>query len=305
MKRAGNKSIKIVAATAVTIFSLLSLFSGVFAWFVAAAKQNTSQDHFQVTTLKVDIDSIGLYKFEYGKTTVGTIDIVDYLTPETGTVEKYGYNETEGTFGYEDGDDWVDVDVMNLYDPVDQIISHHSLKDMNCNVVFEVSFSSDYFSSSYANVMSARLTSKTKGRNQIFLTDCADFDVFTETDLADSNPLFSDGEGDDHLYYPSYINHRTAMVEPSKTYYKCSYLSSIPPCSTNHTHYYGGQNKPESIVLATNKSVTFVDGEVKLYINVNYAPNELAKYASDIYTHNILAVYDFTLEFSFSNEASS
>ena len=303
MKRAGKKSIKIVAATAVTIFSLFALFSGVMAWFMAAARQSSDHDHFKVTTFQVEIDSIELYKFEYNKMVIGGVENYDYLKPQDGSVHKYSYNETEGTFGYTDNQShWVDVDVMNIYDPVDQLISSHNLIDMNCNVVFAVHLTSNDFVNAYAHVDSDRLTEKSKTNRQIYLTDCADFDVFTETDLLDSNSTFSDGEGDEHLYYPSYISHSNSMTEPSKTYYKCSYLSSL---AQSHAHYYGTDPKPERIPVARNKAVTFVDGAVTLYVNVNYAPQELSKYAKEIYTRNILAVYDFSFEFSITNEVVS
>ena len=52
--------------------------------------------------------------------------------------------------------------------------------------------------------------------------------------------------------------------------------------------------------LAKAKDVEFGQGEIVLYVNVNYAPEQLEQYTQDIYLGNIEAIYDFAFSFTFS-----
>ena len=98
MKKVQNRFTKIVAAAAVTIFSLTVSFVGVYAWFLASMTATESGMQMRVKTKNVEIESINLYKFDYHSSVVGGIEIFDYLTPETGVVNKYGYSEDTEEF---------------------------------------------------------------------------------------------------------------------------------------------------------------------------------------------------------------
>lgn len=50
MKRTGNKNLKIVAATMMTIFSLFTCFSAAAAWFIGVRNQGSDVDGFEVKT---------------------------------------------------------------------------------------------------------------------------------------------------------------------------------------------------------------------------------------------------------------
>lgn len=294
MKRLDAKTKKIIAATSVTIFSLLALTLGTFAWFASSLVAQTTNDEFQVVTVGgCKIDSVNLYKFIYPDSTV--IQGYDYLKPENGRVDKYAFNEEEGYFGYYDDDVWVSVEEMNLYDPIEMLISRNmSLRDMNSNAIYEVNLS--YTANTEVDLDLDVLldTSKTKTDDQIYLSDCVDFDVFYPNDLRDNNPLFYDETtGQYNKYYPSYK--KTLTTDNEKDYHKISYLSSL---EAGHTHFYGKTPKDESLDLDSRK-ITFDDeGKAKLYINANYAPNQLSQYSKDIYLTNIYAVYDFGFLFA-------
>ena len=312
MKKVQNRFTKIVAAAAVTIFSLTVSFVGVYAWFLASMTATESGMQMRVKTKNVEIESINLYKFDYHSSLVGDIEIFDYLTPETGAVNKYGYSEDTEEFdtvydaAHDEWDDVSPITVMNVYDPVAMLISSQSLKDMNCNAIYEVTFTSSELVNALLDLQSIRLTAKSKASNEIFLTDCVDFDVFYESDLADSNPLYTDGV-DSKLYYPSYIDKATPLSESEEVYYKLSYLSNLiseDPLQS-HSNFYSSNPKPGDIDLATDESVTFTSESLTIYINVNYAPAELEQYLQDIYSRNILAVYDFYFSFSFSEGAGA
>ena len=62
-----------------------------------------------------------------------------------------------------------------------------------------------------------------------------------------------------------------------------------------HAHFYEGGNP----TLATSGEVTFSGGQVKLYINVNYAPNQLDGYTDKVYINKTRAVRDFAFSFNF------
>ena len=149
------------------------------------------------------------------------------------------------------------------------------------------------------------LEEKTKNNNEIFLSDCVDFDVYTEEDLADgANGNFPNGDE----YYPSYYSRIPhALTEEETVFYKVAYLSSLTKQEfsyNDHAHFYGGQTKPTSVNVSRNRPIVFKgQNEVKtlqLYINVNYAVSELNKYASSIYSRNIHAVFDYAFELGIS-----
>ena len=49
MKRIGSKNMKIIAATAMTVFSLFAATLGVFAWFTGKIQDQKTADEFAVT----------------------------------------------------------------------------------------------------------------------------------------------------------------------------------------------------------------------------------------------------------------
>ena len=302
--------LKIVAACSVAIFSLAALIGGSFAWFILSLHGQSDMDEFVVVNNgHCDLHSAHLIKFDYKETTYGSGDYqftaIDYLNPQNGEVNKYAYNKETGSFGYEEDSEWVDVSIMNVYDPLDSVIFGSTLKDLNCNALYEFSVVADDFDEAYLNALALKLTDKIKEDDEIFLTSCVDFDVFTIDDLSDDNPAYSDG--DDHkLYYPSYIDKSEDLTEEEEIYYKLSYLSSL---KASHANFY--DDDTDEIVIGSGEEVTFVENgelgtkEVKFYINVNYAPNELEYTSTKIYLGNIKGIFDFMFKFDFASRESN
>ena len=101
----------LVAAGTVAIFSLGAAVGGAFAWFSMSIQTSMVASQFAVVNSGVcDLEGIELYKFNYHQETYGTGEnefiAIDYLNPETGSVGHYNYNETEGSFGYEESSEW-------------------------------------------------------------------------------------------------------------------------------------------------------------------------------------------------------
>ena len=316
MKKSKQNVLKIVAATGVSVFSLASVVIATVAWFSFASKAQANGETFKVVAngSGYDIGDINLYKFNYSEDTVGTgenaFTVVNYLTPHTGNVGKYLFDSQRHQFGEEVNSEWTPVTVMNIFDPIDLIVQRHELIDLNCNAIYEITVSSSAFTNCYLTLDAIHLDDKTKNNNEIFLTDCVDFDVYTEADLADgANGNFPNGDE----YYPSYYSRIPHTLTTEETiYYKISYLSSLTSQQlpiNNHSHFYGVEPKPESVNVASNRQISF-HGEnevksLKLYINVNYAVSELNKYATSIYSRNIRAVFDYAFEIKISQGALS
>ena len=312
-----NKKIRILAIAVVTFFSLCANVLATVAWFTANRNAENDNDYFGVTNTggSADIESVCLYQFKYGETTYGTgesaLTVIDYLTPETGEVKKYDFNTSEQKFGEVVDEVFVPVTVMNIYDPVEKVIkqSNFKLKELNCNSIYEITLSTTSFTTCYLTVNASWLSTKTKLSNQIFLTDCLDFEVYFDSDLLESNPNYSrvdpeTSETINKLYYPTYIEKSETLTSEEDTYYKISYLSSL---SNSRPHFYGQNPKPGQISLVNNtpRQITFdSNGKFKIYVNVNYAPDQLDKYSKDIYEANIDAIYDFSLNFSLSESNS-
>ena len=304
MKRTKRTNLRIIAACSVAIFSLAALFSGVYAWFVLKMDTALASDEFVVVNIgQCDLYSVKLIKFDYATQTYGSGEYeftnIDYLSPEDGEVNMYGYNKDEHSFGYEDSSEWVKVEAMNVYDPIESIIMGSTLKDLNCNAIYEFTITSTDLTSVYLNATVSKIVDAVKEDEEIFLTSCADFDIYTLSDLSDSNPLFIDGE-DTKLYYPSYIDKEEDLSINEDIYYKLSYLSSL---ESSHSHLYGTSDT--DVVLSANKAVDFVydstleKNVLTFYVNVNYAPEELGYTTNKIYLGNIKAISDFSFKFGF------
>ena len=206
---------KIALATLVVVFTLATTISGTVAWFATTSLNSTIEaSTFSVkATGSCGIKEISLYKFDYGSTFYGSFETVDYLTPETGSVNVYDYNKEDNYFGVKEGDVWVkQIETMNIYDPTDTVIRKIDLKEVNCNIIYKIEFEPNEVTGAHL-VASGSVLNLIPGANEILLSDCIDIDVFYSEDLLDSNTSYiieddpsttTINEYDDKLYYPSY-----------------------------------------------------------------------------------------------------
>ena len=63
----------------------------------------------------------------------------------------------------------------------------------------------------------------------------------------------------------------------------------------NHAHFYDNGDP----TLCKNNSVSFADGPIKLYVNVNYSPEQLEDYTEIVYLNKTTAIHDFAFSFNF------
>ena len=187
---------KIIGATLTAVFSLASVFTVTYAWFSLNSSVSATGMNVRVgVSGSAEMTSLNLIKFDYDVETIGNLQVYDYLNPATGGVSEYyydkEYNSGAGSFGYDDNGNFVPIETtMNIYDPVDRIIRGGDLSGLNCNAIYEASFSSNMVSS-YLQLFVERLTDKSPSNNQILLSDCVDFDVYYETDLDFCDDIYS------------------------------------------------------------------------------------------------------------------
>lgn len=313
MRTNRKNKLKIIAACFVAIFSLAAVFGGAFAWFTLAVNQTADTEPFTVINLgSCDFYSIELIKFDYKSSTYGTgsgaFTVTDYLTPETGKVNIYTYDKTRKQFGYTEDETWYPVEVMNMYDPVNLLIYGTGLISLNCNAIYKFTVSSQDLVDVTMSSTLHKLINRVKQDNEIFLSDCADFDFFFNSDLSDSNPAFiieddpstPEDESDTKPYYPSYISKSKSLTALEDVYYKLSYLSSL---KNSHVNLY--ESGEGTVPLLDNTDVSFVHdveadtGLLSFYVNVNYAPDQLEQYKTHIYSRNIHAIFDYGFRFYF------
>ena len=282
----------------------MTVLGGAYSWFTVIMKREAQTSSFAVVNVgSCDLYSIELYKFNYVEHHYGGTTIIDYFSPAAGSVNKYGFDKERNQFGYMDGAHWHQVSMMNTYDPVDLAIFGGGLKDLNCNSVYKFVITSNDLTDVSLSGSVTKILKRVKQDNELFLSSCTDFDLFFDSDLLDSNPLFSDG--DDHqLYYPEYIEKSETLSAEEDVYYKISYLSSL---KSEHSNLYEDDVNESS--LSSGESVDFTyDSSLEmntltLYVNVNYAPSQLVDTMYHIYQNNIHCVCDFGFKFYFSAEA--
>lgn len=243
--------LKIVSATITAIFSLAATFVATYAWFSSSSGANVSGMSVSVMTLSgAELNSIKLTKFDYGWDSL--LRSYDYLNPTKGkvSVSDYVYNETENAFGafVEVGENngdytydsetkeytkveenagsykWVTY-LMNIYDPVEKLIRGGDLINLNCNVIYEATFST--VPNSKLDLIANRYDDAehipNRENNEVILSEYADFDVYFESDLAIID-TYSDSatyRSDDYVY----VETLDAEENTIRTYYQC--VSSI------------------------------------------------------------------------------
>ena len=130
--------LKIVGSTAFVIFTLLTVFTATIAWFASNLNVTATDMKVSIAAVKgATIKSIKLIKFVYG---VDQFDKPDYLNPNNGVVSSYEYDKTSGSFGYYENAQWVPVNSMNVYDPIENRVNGGDITKMNCNAIYEISF---------------------------------------------------------------------------------------------------------------------------------------------------------------------
>ena len=299
MKKPSKSTLKLVSVVSLLIFSLLAVSIGVYAWFSSSLVNALGSDDFEVITVgDCDLVSAKLIKFIYPDSQIG--EGYDYLRPADGHVDKYNYNEEQEHFGYYDEDDvWVNVDSMNIYDPIELIITQDAkLRDLHCNAIYEITIHSGTLTDCVIDIESILKDDVVLGTNQMLLSDCADFDVFYVSDLSDTNPLFYNEEtGQYDKYYPTY---KDTLNDLEKEYHKISYLSSLI-AENNHKNHYSSNPKNHAVQLKNGEIAMDSVGQFKFYINANYAPSQLDHLARDLILNSIKAVYDFSFQVALSS----
>ena len=262
------------------IFGLTASITGAYAWFTMSTTANVEADLFTVVNEFINIDSIKLCKFDYNE----IAGLVDYFRPEDGSVNVYDYVSGEGHNRFEDEDG--NPQVMNLFDPV-RIELGDDLRDLYCNSIYIVTISSNR--TSYDLNVLANLVTKEKRKNtDLFLSDCLDFDIYTDADLAAVTGK---------TYYPRFIDEGDResidLTGYDEIFYKIAYLSSL---EADHANFYSENPKPSQIEINDStpaRSINFVNGTATFYINVNYAISELEQYSVDLIKSNRDAIFDY------------
>ena len=299
-QRQSRKILKIVSAVSVAAFSLFAVVFGIYAWFSATLLTSVSNDSFEVVRVAGGggIDSVNFIKFEYPKNNI--THKYDYSDGKNGEVRRYALED--GVFVDEHGNT---TNSMTTYDPAEKIIfgSNFSLFNTNCAALYEITLTTEDYGDYTIDIEGVwnKDTEKRTARD-IFLSDCADFCLFTTDDI--STPIGINPSTEKPYYYPTYISYSdpsTDMSELENLYYRLSYQQSIKT-GNELSHFYPGENetKKETFPLASDVPATFSQGSktFTLYICVNYAPEQLSDLYRDIYLNDISALFDYYFSFT-------
>ena len=225
--------------TIFVLFGLASGFTGTIAWFLSSRTVEHSSGDFAVARCddNSEIVSIELIKFDYHSTIYneGELDeftVIDYITPETGSVNRYTYNSDESSFGFFDAEVWKSVSIMNTYDPIEMIISGNGLFDLNCNAIYEIVVESEGMTDAYINATISKILGKEKEDDDLFFTTCTNFDIFFEDDAALSLDLYYQWNSSSRRWRVTYDEPDTG--NPSGT---CTNASDLPASPSGGDYY--------------------------------------------------------------------
>ena len=173
---------------------------------------------------------------------------------------------------------------MNVYDPIEGLINGGNLIGLNCNAIYQVSFSAAQ--GTYKLGLIAKTRHKEREISKIWLSDYIDIDIFYSSDLSSVHDTYSNSsaygvgefiirtvEGQEKLYCcqtaiktPEAFNadHWVLIDSPSEetiTYHKISYLSSQ---LAEHKHFYADNYSnskaggyPAGSLVSTGESVLY------------------------------------------------
>ena len=106
-KKSGNKTLKIVCATSLCIFSLLSVFVGAWAWFMAKRSVGVSNDDFAINNIGDVVSSVefhtlnqekeigGVNYYLFNKTPASTVTIQEGEASQTGSISLGTYSSLD------------------------------------------------------------------------------------------------------------------------------------------------------------------------------------------------------------------
>ena len=273
-----RRRLKIASAVTATVISFGSLISATVAWYCTNLTVVSEGMLVSAKNDAINIESIRLCKFDYPVMEDGS-DILNYLKPEDGSVNVYDYVMAHERFEDNDGN----PQTMNLFDPV-LVELGTDLRDLYCNAIFIVEISSGSITAGL-EVFADLLTKAKSSDSDFYLSDCVDFDIYIPSDLASVTGT---------TYYPSHITDvaNTTLTGYEELFYKISYLSS----TATHANFYNTNPKPSQIAIHDEqhlKTLNFVNDRATFYINVNYAPAELEKYAKNLAVENRLGINDY------------
>ena len=109
MKKAGIKSpLKILAATSVTIFSLLSVFTSTAAWFDSQRNLKNGGSNFEVSSQNGVFNKLSVHdmvftdnnQYQFNQDPIGTIEMVDWSTKEIRSTFSGGSPFEMGKYDY-------------------------------------------------------------------------------------------------------------------------------------------------------------------------------------------------------------
>ncbi len=99
MKRTGNKNLKIMAATMMTIFSLASVFMGTFAWFISIRRVNNEADSFTTGETGSSVIEISFHEY-YGESIPASESDPTYFGFDPTPYSVLSLNEDTGQLEY-------------------------------------------------------------------------------------------------------------------------------------------------------------------------------------------------------------
>lgn len=296
---------KIIAATAMTIFSLLATSMGVFAWFVSKVSESNQSDQFKVTDIDGKLKNIYFHQMTSKVINPSTTSPISF-TFDSEYCGKISYDWDAGTANYS-GDTSIDLDD---YSPLDA--AHPLLLVFELNKAYDVTVD--------GNILIKAITSVddfigTRGANNAAVHNL-------KTDYYEAKPNAQDAEKTDYFYALSSVANFYCSDSSSELYNK---NNNVNTTLINTTYTIANMQTREASIAAkaTNPNANVPDLSFTVIDNsddstdFNQQPilytsnaNTTVKYISvivDYYADAVEYIYstylgNYTLETEFGSE---
>ncbi len=268
-KNANNKTLKIVAATAMSVFSLFSVFMGTYAWFISDMVNNSGTSDFNVSKLQSSIKTINFYNF------LGTSVVENGKTYYGFNPVREGYVTIDGSDVDDDHAPTVRLGTYSIVDPHHPLLMVCELNNSSPRVVVETDYAYLGSNTPAATYTTVATYAALKAVVTTGLADGTVYQVTTDEDHGDVLTQYT-FDGTNKQWNMTYLTLKQDDNPLSSVAKLTTFtFSSIPTATTHTLNTYTDATQesfkpsPESVSCIAVDTALFTSSNTKSFVEMN------------------------------------